>query len=106
LKSNTRIPQQPANIVFVDPASIKLSPNSSGSFKLDVALKNADGAEGVPPFDLRGVEDAKCDQESLVAKPEIRSIGVNKLGIAHFNIKDIELPATCYLELVKILPTR
>jgi hypothetical protein len=84
----------------VDASAQTLSPDSSRAFRLDTALKNSGGSEGTPSFRLRGLEDEKCNKEALVPNPPIGSMSANAVAIAHFSITDVELPATCYLELV------
>lgn len=93
-------PPPPANIVFVDAAAVTLAPDSSGSFKLDTALKNSGGNPGTPSFNLRCVETTPCDKKTLTPKPAIGSMPANTTEIAHFSLTGIELPATYYIELV------
>jgi hypothetical protein len=93
-------PQQPANIVFVDAAVTMLSPDSAGAFKLNTALKNSGSSSGTPSFNLRGLDNEKCNRESLAPHPAIDDMPPNAMAIAHFSITGVELPASCYIELV------
>jgi hypothetical protein len=91
---------QPANIVFVDAAAVTLSPDGAGAFKLDIAIKNSGGSVGTPSFNLRGLKNEKCSKDSLIPDPAVGETPPNTTVIAHFSITDVELPASCYLELV------
>lgn len=91
---------QPANIGFIDASAVTLSPNSAGTFKLDTAVKNSGGGEGTPSFRLRGVDDVQCDKDPLEPSSALDSIAANVTKIAHFSITGVEMPATCYIELV------
>jgi len=84
------------NFVFVDGAAVTLSPDASNAFKFDIPLKNSGGKEGKASLKLSG-KDKGCQAK---VNPEAISLSSNAIEITHFEITNVELPATCYIELV------
>ncbi len=85
------------NFAFVDPSAASLSPDTSGTLKLDTLVKNA-GQEGTATVALLG--DSQCTDDKVVTPKTLKSLKKNVPRIEHFEIADIKLPATCYIELV------
>ncbi len=95
----------PANIVFVDAAAVTLSPDSSGNFQLDTAVKNAGGRVGIPSFHLLSVNKGSNCSKPLDPDPGLGAMQPNATLIAHFTISGVALPTTCYIELATKAPT-
>jgi hypothetical protein len=86
------------NFAFVDGAAMTLSPDGSGAFKFDISLKNS-GADGEASLKLLSDKDKGCDQAEMNPKAKIK-LSSNAVAIARFEITNVKLPATCYIELV------
>ena len=89
------------NFVFVDGAAATLSPDGSNAFKFDTPVKNSGGKEGVASVKLLSDKDKGCDPPAKVVDPKTTiRLSPNAVEITHFEIKNVKLPATCYIELV------
>lgn len=84
------------SFAFVDPSAASLVPNTSGKLKLDTPIKNA-GQEGTATVALLG--DSQCTDDKVTPKT-LELLKKNVPRIEHFEISNIKLPATCYIELV------
>lgn len=92
------------NFVFVDGAAVTLSPDSSDAFKFDIPVKNSGGnvgEAGEASLKLLSDKDKGCDQ-AKVDPTAIISLSSNAVAIVHFEITNVKLPATCYIELVTV----
>jgi hypothetical protein len=86
------------NFVFVDGAAVTLSPDSSGAFKIDLAIKNS-GKEGKATTKLLSDVDKGCDGGKLTPET-IDDLKTNFIEIKRFEVSNVKLPATCFIELV------
>jgi prepilin-type processing-associated H-X9-DG protein len=84
------------NVAFVDGSAATLSPDSSGTFKFDIPVKNS-GREGNAVASLLG--DKQCAGATLAPRT-LGSLKKNALEMKSFEVSNIKLPATCYIELV------
>jgi hypothetical protein len=85
------------NFAFVDPSAASLSPDTSGTLKLDTPIKNA-GREGTATVALMG--DSQCTDDKVATPKTLKSLKKNVARIEHFEISNVKLPATCYIALV------
>jgi hypothetical protein len=86
------------NFVFVDGAAVTLSPDGSDAFKFDTPIENS-GQEGEASLKLLSDKDNRCDQAKVAPEAKIK-LSSNAVAITHFEITNVKLPATCYIELV------
>jgi uncharacterized membrane protein YciS (DUF1049 family) len=89
---------KPPNFVFVDGAAVTLSPDGSDAFKFDIPVKNS-GGKGDASLKLLSDKDKGCDQAKVVPEAII-GLSYNAVAITHFEITNVKLPASCYIELV------
>jgi hypothetical protein len=86
------------NIVFIDGTALTLSPDSYDAFKFDIPVTNSGGKEGEASLKLLSGTDKGCDQAKM--NPKAKRLSPNAVAITQFEITNVELPATCYIELV------
>jgi hypothetical protein len=85
------------NLFFVDTATVVLSPDNSGAFKTDLAIKNL-GKKGKATAKFAIGDKQDCTGAQLT--PETIEIESNSIEVKRFEVSNVKLPATCFIELV------
>src|SRR5947209_4258516 len=88
------------NFVFIDGTAATLSPDASGAFKLETGLKNSGGKAGEASLKLLSGNDNGCGQAEIVNPKGMITLPPNAVAITQFEITNVRLPTTCYIELV------